>query len=580
MVIVHGDLPEHIVTQLAENQQRNDFIADTYAENREKYGKTLIFADRWIQCDYLREALRHRGVRADVVYSHVDRRLTTTDERNRRAKDENAKVLHQFRNNELDVLINVRMLTEGTDVPSVKTVFLTRQTTSSILLTQMIGRALRGPAFGGTADANIVSFIDNWKQVISFVEYESLPAGQADDTVPEYGKRPPLQLISIELVRRLARQMYQGGGAANAPFVSLLPIGWYRVEYQTRAGEGDDILWQRHLVMVFDNEKGRYDAFIDALREGELSAYASESLSLEEVRGKLLGWQEKFFPNTEDHPGSELFGDLFQIARHIGQNDGEAPLFFRFEERSAHDIDRIARECVERDLGVRAQDEALLAEYSRFDRFWRALYSNYGLFYAQYQAAQRRILDAVRHGADPDRYSGVVATPQSVPAREPSNSVKQAVFRRDGQRCCCCGSSERLEADHIMPWYLGGAAELDQLQTLCRICNAEKAIKELNFRVTRTPLDQPPAFAPLTVGGDLDRPEQWLQYVQRSVNFFYRCAAVESVELTDSGYEVQLRPGVEASWLLPHLGRFNTHLSEERAKVGQSGLSVRLISMA
>ena len=41
------------------------------------------------------------------------------------------------------------MLTEGTDVPDVDTVFLTRQTTSKILLTQMIGRALRGPKFGG-----------------------------------------------------------------------------------------------------------------------------------------------------------------------------------------------------------------------------------------------------------------------------------------------------------------------------------------------------------------------------------------------------------------------------------------------
>ncbi len=52
----YGDLPEHIVDTLARNQQRNDFIADTYAEGREKYGKALIFADRWYQCDYLRRS--------------------------------------------------------------------------------------------------------------------------------------------------------------------------------------------------------------------------------------------------------------------------------------------------------------------------------------------------------------------------------------------------------------------------------------------------------------------------------------------------------------------------------------------
>jgi superfamily II DNA or RNA helicase len=37
------------------------------------------------------------------------------------------------------------VLTEGTDIPMLKSVFLTRQTTSQILMRQMVGRALRGP---------------------------------------------------------------------------------------------------------------------------------------------------------------------------------------------------------------------------------------------------------------------------------------------------------------------------------------------------------------------------------------------------------------------------------------------------
>ncbi len=570
----YGDLPDDVVTALAQNQERNDVIAETYAQGREKYGKALIFADRWIQCDYLREALRVRGVRADVIYSHVDTKLATSDERNRRSRDENARVLQQFRNGELDVLVNVRMLTEGTDVPSVKTVFLTRQTTSSILLTQMIGRALRGPLFGGTDDAHIVSFIDNWKQVINFADYESLPAGQADASAPEYGKRPPLQLISIELVRRLARQMYKGGGA-QAPFVTLLPIGWYRVEYQTRAGEGDDVVWQRQLVMVFANEKGRYDAFISALAEGELAAYAEESLALNDVRAKLLGWQEKFFATSEDHPGTELLVDLFHIARHMGQSDGEAPAFFKFEERAGHDIDAIARDCVQRDLGVKALDEVLLAEYGRVDRFWRSLYSNYGLFYAQYQAAQRRILDAGRHGADPEHYAGAVATPERPPMREPSEAVKKLVFRRDGGRCCCCGETRWLQIDHIVPAYLGGSSELDQLQTLCRVCNAEKAINELNFRVTRTPLDAPATFVAIAIpsGDEAAAAEPWLRFAQRSVNFFYRCGAVEDVSLSDGGgCEILLRPDVDVSWLEPHLANLTAEIGAARAAAGLTPL--------
>ncbi len=51
---------------------------------------------------------------------------------------ENERTISDFRSGKLDVLVNVKMLTEGVDVPDVRTVMITRQTTSSILLTQRI----------------------------------------------------------------------------------------------------------------------------------------------------------------------------------------------------------------------------------------------------------------------------------------------------------------------------------------------------------------------------------------------------------------------------------------------------------
>ena len=145
-------------------------------------------------------------------------------------------MLQAFRDGKLDVLINIRMATEGTDVPDVQTVFLTRQTTSQILLTQMVGCALRGPKFGGTDKAFIVSFIDNWKHRINWAAYDQLAPGLADETIPEYGKRPPIQMISIDLVRRLARQMDSGINVNPAPYKAFLPIGWYRVEFYCARG--------------------------------------------------------------------------------------------------------------------------------------------------------------------------------------------------------------------------------------------------------------------------------------------------------------------------------------------------------
>ncbi len=135
------------------------------------------------------------------MYSHIDTDPGSADAINKRDKDENAKTLEVFRKNQLDVLINVRMLTEGTDVPNVNTVFLTRQTTSKILLTQMVGRALRGSKFGGTDEANIVSFIDNWQHLINWAEFELEPGG-INDSNREVGEPLPIQLISIDLARR------------------------------------------------------------------------------------------------------------------------------------------------------------------------------------------------------------------------------------------------------------------------------------------------------------------------------------------------------------------------------------------
>jgi superfamily II DNA/RNA helicase len=52
-----------------ENYKRNAFIAETYASNKEQYGKTIVFADGGFQCEQLREFLESRGIRAGVVYS-------------------------------------------------------------------------------------------------------------------------------------------------------------------------------------------------------------------------------------------------------------------------------------------------------------------------------------------------------------------------------------------------------------------------------------------------------------------------------------------------------------------------------
>ncbi|MBG1257987.1 DEAD/DEAH box helicase [Nostoc commune] len=139
-------LPKDIAEEIAKSYERNNIILNHYINNREKYKPLLIFAIDVIHAIALNKLFTDKKINSDYVVSSV-KDLTTGATVSAK---ENSEKIKKFRNGELEVLINVEMLTEGTDLPNLQTVFLTRPTTSTILMTQMIGRALRGQKAGGT----------------------------------------------------------------------------------------------------------------------------------------------------------------------------------------------------------------------------------------------------------------------------------------------------------------------------------------------------------------------------------------------------------------------------------------------
>jgi 5-methylcytosine-specific restriction endonuclease McrA len=58
-----------------------------------------------------------------------------------------------------------------------------------------------------------------------------------------------------------------------------------------------------------------------------------------------------------------------------------------------------------------------------------------------------------------------------------SKSIRNEVWNRDGGKCVECGSKEKIEFDHIIPFSKGGTDTYRNLQILCEKCNRSKSNK-------------------------------------------------------------------------------------------------------
>lgn len=49
-------------------------------------------------------------------------------------------------------------------------------------------------------------------------------------------------------------------------------------------------------------------------------------------------------------------------------------------------------------------------------------------------------------------------------------------------KCLCCGSTEDLTLDHVIPLVCGGSNTIENSQPLCRSCNSKKGTKTIDYR--------------------------------------------------------------------------------------------------
>jgi hypothetical protein len=115
---------------------------------------------------------------------------------------------------------------------------------------------------------------------------------------------------------------------------------------------------------------------------------------------------------------------------------------------------------------------------------------------------------------------------------------------------------------------------------LCKVCNGPppdgKGIENISFRNNQTTLTAAPTRLPMPktpTGEHAKDPEWWEMFLRRTINLFFRCAAVDSVEIGGRGerfrhWRIRLFPGNNEEWLDPHLPALIQRIRQAREKAG------------
>lgn len=480
----------------------------------------------------------------------------------------NRQIMQDFRDGNYDVIVNVRMLTEGVDVPDVKTVMITRQTTSNILLTQMIGRALRGEKAGGGEGkdyANVVFFHDTWKRLLPWAD---VLGGTESGQPPKQG-RNPMALISIQLIK-MATADIEYAGFEDADFLTFIPVGFFGCEYTVAIEDSsaEELVSFAESVIVYEFNKENYMVLLDYLENQDLTVYATESLTEAQALEKADVLANQFFNMETDNFDGMLIENIAKILRHVAQNNIEPP-FLDFHERDMYDLDKMADSLL--NTPPLDADIILTNNFNDMGLHWNFLYKGYDNFMDAYYNAQKRVL-AKRRGQS----ASLVIKPNEEAVIELTDDMKRQVFTRDNFTCLCCGKAQRrgvsLNADHIRPVAMGGTNEISNLQTLCRHCNNIKGRNEINYRVHATPLRKPKAELQKFDRAGSGTPET---AITRIVNIFYHCSAMCSMNyhLKRNGcfystWEIVLYSGNDPEWLKPYqdelLNYIHSHLGQEQ----------------
>jgi DNA repair protein RadD len=126
---------------------RNAIILDKINENKDD--SILVFACSKDHCIILNRLLKSAyNIDSEVILGETNSKIRK-------------RAITDFKSGQLKVLINYGVLSTGFDAPKLNTLIVARPTKSIVLYSQIVGRALRGPANGGNKKNKLITIKDN-----------------------------------------------------------------------------------------------------------------------------------------------------------------------------------------------------------------------------------------------------------------------------------------------------------------------------------------------------------------------------------------------------------------------------------
>lgn len=498
-------IPEALQKQIVDNAMRNKFIVNQFFKNGnpKRYGKTLVFALNKIHAYSLKklfeEEAKKQGMKLGigVIVSGKSSEFIGIDISNKDNQEQiEAFGLPSDDPKSIQILINVNILTEGADLPRTQTVFLTRPTTSTVLMTQMIGRALRGENAGGTNKAIIVSFIDQWRDKIAWVNPEIVISTEENEFSESESQREKseIHLISvakIEEFAKIADDAVDTTYLEGIDFSERIPLGMYMFSYMDTDGSGNYVE-HNHQILVYNNSKIYYENLIgslpDLFAEYQIREETIDMEKLDEMiqHCEIIYFEKNMFPPYD-------WRDIEALLKFYAQKELE-PLFvpFKEENRQKVNLERIAKDIIANDMPPSKEKIYIEDLWEDENTLLKAYYRDKLYFIKQLDTEKHKLqgLQPIFSGKPDNTTDEMVNLSRfnlyDVCEKNPEigNALKEIVYSKarvteNSYACMICRkiSSNKgfFEIDHIRPLSKGGLTEENNLQLLCRACNRKKS---------------------------------------------------------------------------------------------------------